>query len=925
MTESKPAAGNGESAGFCLQTILDASPVGIAVFDEDARVRYANGLAERLFGAKADAADPIPCGDFIGCANRASSPEVCDHTRHCPACPLYNAICGACSRDPDDLLKEGEVFLDRDPDLPGLWIKYRVVPAFINGRGVAVMAVEDITDAKANEEKLRGALTELSAIHEHAPVVMMLVDQDRRVLKANDFAARFADRPAEDMIGLPEGEALRCLHHLDDPRGCGFGPACEECRVRNVVLETLETCVSQEEVEAWMPFVRGEAIEERCLLMSTAYLNIEGAKRVLVCARDITDRKRPEQALRESEKRYRSLFNSIRDAILVADANRRIIEYNPAFIDLFGYPPEEILGRKTRVIYRNKEEFDRMGDAIREHIGDPAFLHTIWYKKHDGSVFPGETNVFYLRNDEGDIVGFIGLIRDISNRLETEKAMRLRTRAIESAIDGIAILDENETYVYLNPSHAEIYGYDRPEALIGKSWRLLYSEAELRRLDREIIPHFRKMGYWRGEATGLKKDGGAFSQEISLTSLGDTGLICVVRDISDRVHAQETREKLEAQLNQARKMESVGRLAGGVAHDYNNMLSVIIGYTEMALDKTEADDPRRNDLDEVLGAAKRSADITRQLLAFARKQTISPKEIDLNETVEGMLKMLRRLIGEDINLAWRPGPGRMSVFMDPSQIDQILANLCVNARDAIGGVGKLTIETGRVRFDAEYCADHAGFIPGDFVMLAVSDDGCGMDKETLDNIFEPFFTTKGPGEGTGLGLATVYGIVKQNDGFINVYSEPGKGTSFKIYLPPHADEEEPAKAPKTDEIPTGRGETVLIVEDEASILKLVKMVLERLGYHALAASTPEKAMALAEEHARAIDLLITDVVMPEMNGRELAETLHAHYPDLKVLFMSGYTANVIAHRGVLEEGVNFIQKPISNRDLAVKVREALER
>jgi len=287
--------------------------------------------------------------------------------------------------------------------------------------------------------------------------------------------------------------------------------------------------------------------------------------------------------------------------------------------------------------------------------------------------------------------------------------------------------------------------------------------------------------------------------------------------------------------------------------------------------------------------------------------------------------MLRRLIGEDIDLSWQPAPGRMPVFMDPSQLDQLLANLCVNARDAIGGVGKLTIETGRVRFDEAYCADHAGFIPGDFILLAVSDDGCGMDKDALDHIFEPFFTTKGLGEGTGLGLSMVYGVVKQNDGFINVYSEPGKGATFKIYLPPHAREKEgPAKAPESTETPIGRGETVLIVEDEAAILNLVQMVLDRQGYIVLAAPTPGKAMALAEEHADAIDLLITDVVMPEMNGRELAETLQAHYPKLKVLFMSGYTANVIAHRGVLEDGVNFIQKPVSNRELAVKVREALE-
>jgi len=292
--------------------------------------------------------------------------------------------------------------------------------------------------------------------------------------------------------------------------------------------------------------------------------------------------------------------------------------------------------------------------------------------------------------------------------------------------------------------------------------------------------------------------------------------------------------------------------------------------------------------------------------------------------VEGMLKMLRRLIGEDINLAWLPEAGLWPVKMDPSQIDQIMANLCVNARDAITGVGKVTIETDKVALDEAYCADHAGFVPGEFVRLAVSDDGCGMDREICEKIFEPFYTTKGVGQGTGLGLATVYGIVKQNNGFINVYSEPEKGTTFKVYLPRHAGQFEEIATQSRAQIPAGRGETVLIAEDEQAIIKMAKQQLERLGYQVLAANSPKEAMRLAREYAGVIHLLVTDVVMPEMNGRELAHRLHELYPDIKIIFMSGYTANVIAHRGVLEEGVNFIQKPLSRKDLAFKVRAVLD-
>ena len=285
--------------------------------------------------------------------------------------------------------------------------------------------------------------------------------------------------------------------------------------------------------------------------------------------------------------------------------------------------------------------------------------------------------------------------------------------------------------------------------------------------------------------------------------------------------------------------------------------------------------------------------------------------------------MLRRLIGEDIDLAWLPGTNLWPVKMDPSQIDQILANLCVNARDAIAGVGKVTIGTGNTAFDEVYCTNHAGFLPGEYVLLSVSDDGCGMDKETLAHIFEPFFTTKDASKGTGLGLSTVYGIVKQNNGFINVYSEPGKGTSTKIYLPRHAGQAVEDRKEEIVEIPKGRGEKVLVVEDEQAILKMATNMLELLGYTVLAAHTPAEAIRLAEEHAGEIHLLMTDIVMPEMDGRDLSVRLQSLYPSIKNLFMSGYTSNLIAHRGVLDEGVAFIQKPFSMKDLAVKVQEVL--
>ena len=371
-------------------------------------------------------------------------------------------------------------------------------------------------------------------------------------------------------------------------------------------------------------------------------------------------------------------------------------------------------------------------------------------------------------------------------------------------------------------------------------------------------------------------------------------------------------------------MESVGRLAGGVAHDFNNLLCVIIGYAQLALMKMDPLHPHYTAMVEILSAADRSADLTRQLLAFASKQTIAPKVIDLNETVSGMLKILQRLIGEDIRLIWQPAPDLWQVKADPSQIDQILANLCVNARDAIIDVGKVSIETGNCTIDANYCAAHTGAVPGEYVRLVVSDDGSGMDKETVTHIFEPFYTTKELGKGTGLGLATVHGIIKQNNGFINVYSEPGQGTTFTIYLLRHIGESEQALNDRTVEpIPCGN-ENILLVEDEPTILEMAVLMLEGLGYNVLKAANIKDAISLSGEQISTIHLLITDVVMPEMNGRDLANKLKLLNPDLKCLFMSGYTADIIANKGVLDGVVHFIQKPFSLLNLAAKVREVLD-
>ena len=539
----------------------------------------------------------------------------------------------------------------------------------------------------------------------------------------------------------------------------------------------------------------------------------------------------------------------------------------------------------------------------------------------------------------------VGIISDLSHKkklLENqaeqesqfkkvlEKSEEKYRSIFENSVEGLFQSTPEGRFISVNPAFAKMLGYASPEDLMANISDIAaqyYVNHEDRHRYKQLLQKTGIVKFYEFKARC--KDGSHIWVSDSTRVIYDQDGNIVryegqVTDITQRKQAEKEKRELEAQYRQAQKMESVGRLAGGVAHDYNNALTAIMGYTELAIMDSDPAGPLHADLNQVLKAGRRAQDITRQLLAFARKQTIAPRVLNLNDSVESILKMLRLLIGEDIDLVWLPDTGLWSIKMDPSQIDQIMANLCVNARDAIEGVGKITIETGTIVFDSAYCADHKGFIPGEFVLLVLSDNGCGMDKEILNNIFEPFFTTKDVDKGTGLGLSMVYGIVKQNNGFINVYSEPGNGRTIKIYLPRYEGKAVEIQEESMTKIPHGHGETILLVEDDLPILKLTEKILNSLGYTVLAADTPKGAMRMASEHTGKIHLLVTDVIMPEMNGLELSKHLQALYPDLNRMFMSGYTANAIAHHGVLDEGVHFIQKPFSKKDMAKAVRKALE-
>ncbi len=643
-----------------------------------------------------------------------------------------------------------------------------------------------------------------------------------------------------------------------------------------------------------------------------------------------------ERARRIAEERYAATLRSIGDGVIATDAQGRVVLLNAVAETLTGWPGAEAAGRPLEEVFRIVDEESRQPiDSPVSRVlqaGSVVGLtnHTLLMSR-DGVERPINDSGAPIRDDAGAITGVVLVFRDQSEERAANAALRaseerFRT-AVETAPDGIFV-QTGGRFRYANAAAVKMFGAAAPADLVGTPVLDRFHPdiraavaARIARLNeqREAVP--------RLEETALRLDGTPVDLEVGavpFTYEGQPGALVFARDVSERKQAEAERARLKDDLIQAQKMESVGRLAGGVAHDFNNMLGVIIGHTELAMMSAPDASGSRAHLEAIEAAARRSASLTRQLLAFARKQTVAPKVLDLNVTVPEMLKLLGRLVGEDIDVAWRPGANLWPVLIDPSQVDQILTNLAANARDAIRGTGTITIETGNVTFDDAYCERHAGFHPGRFVILAMSDDGEGMDRDTLDHMFEPFFTTKSLGRGTGLGLATVYGIVKQNGGFVNVYSEPGRGTTFKVYLPCADGRAVAALAREPASAPLGHGEVVLLVEDEPSLLDMSRDLLTGLGYTVLTAATPAEAIALVARYPGKIDLLFTDVVMPALNGRALAEQLRARKPDLRCLFMSGYTPNAIAHRGVLDEGVHFLQKPFSRFDLATKVRRALD-
>jgi two-component system, cell cycle sensor histidine kinase and response regulator CckA len=639
---------------------------------------------------------------------------------------------------------------------------------------------------------------------------------------------------------------------------------------------------------------------------------------------DVTPLKDAQAALRDAERRFRLLLETTSDWVWEVDENFVYTYASPRVRDLLGYEPETVLG-KAPWDFMPPEEASRVSKlaaGARESRQPFALLENINVHK-SGRLVVLETSGAPFFDELGRFRGYRGIDRDISDRKRAENSLRASEAFLRSITDlvpsRISYVDRELRYRFVNGRYEEWFGRRR-EDIVGRHAREVLGDS----LYERIQPHFQAA--LSGREVRYELDigvGEGAPRHLSIVYVphfGEHGEIlgffASLEDITER-------KRLEEQLRQSQKMEAVGVLAGGIAHDFNNLLTVINGYSRLALDQLDKNDPLRRNIEEVAQAGARAASLTQQLLAFSRKQMLQPKVLDLNACVAGLEMMLRRLIEERIDLRIDLDPSLACVRADPAQVEQIVMNLVVNARDAMPEGGRLMIETRNVRLNVDDCGGQSRVQPGDYVMLAVSDTGRGMDAETQRRIFEPFFTTKGVGRGTGLGLSTIYGIVEQSGGHISVDSEPGRGAKFKIHFPAIGEAAEAMQpASPTAEARAGTG-TVLLVEDEPALRRMVRQALSQRGYTVLEATDGENALQVSERHQGTIDLLLTDVVMPRLGGPELAERLMQRRPKMKVLYISGYAETVIADQRLTDARAEFLQKPFATDDLVRKVGKLL--
>jgi two-component system, cell cycle sensor histidine kinase and response regulator CckA len=766
------------------------------------------------------------------------------------------------------------------------------------------------------EEALKVSLEKYRVLFESFPLGVTIADARGQILEAN--------RMSEELLGLAVDEQTQrtigsAAWHIVGADGLPLAP---RSFAAAVALREGRTVLGQR-----MGVTRGDGTTV-WLEVSAAPIPLEGFG-VAITYGDVTARVAADEALRAAEQRYRTLFDHAAEGIaiheLVRDESGRVVNYrltgiNRQYEAIVGLTAEQVVGRLASDVYGTTEP-----PYLAEFSSAPLTGRPLRFETY----FPPLDKHFSISVAPNGQDGFATIFFDVTALRKSQQEHETLSALVRNSSEFVGMATLEGVVLYVNEAGRRLSGLGKDAALSGLTifdfappqWRSTIAE--------RILPAVRERGIWSGEAALLNRTTGvvvAVDITVFIIPSRETGapfcLATVMHDIGERIRAREQRERLEAQLRQAQKLESIGRLAGGVAHDFNNLLTSILGNVELALDAANPADPIHPFLLDVRTAGESAASLTRQLLAFSRKQIIEPRVLNLNALLANMERMLRRTIGEDVVLDVHPAEGLGSVRADAGQMEQVVVNLAVNARDAMPDGGRLRIDTENADVGEDLCVQHPGAKPGPYVVLSVSDTGVGMDEDTMAQVFEPFFTTKRMG--TGLGLATVYGAVAQNGGFIATASTLGRGTTFRIYLPavPEAAE---ARATLARETPARGTGTILLVEDEPLVRELARRALTNFGYAVIACASGTEALETAACLEGGIDLLLTDVVMPGMNGRELATKLSEERPGLRVLFTSGYTADIIVNRGLLEEGLEFLPKPYSLPALAEKVRAILRR
>ena len=776
------------------------------------------------------------------------------------------------------------------------------------------IALRVVERARDDRERLRQSRETYRALFEGAGDAIFVLDTEGHIIDANSAACQRLGYSRAQLQGRP-------ISDIDRPDHAQLAAERVEQvnRQGSAVFETVHVAAD------------GGQIDVECSVRAIQYA---GRPAVLGVVRDISGRKRAQKAIQRERDRVQQYLD-VMDSMLVAlTPDMTITLINRKACEILGYEEGELLGRSwvdTCIPPEIRADITQLGAIIAAIEATPSTLHENQVLTRSGERRLIAWHNAVLRDDEGAIVGLLAHGEDITEHRAAEDALRRSEeqyrRIVETANEGIWILDEAGNTVFVNHQMAEMLGYE-PQDVVGRPVRDFIHEDYASTLE-DALRRRRDGVAGRYEARYVRSDGSDLWVVTSGTPLyndhGDyVGAMGLMADITERKVAEEEAARLEERIRQAGRLEAIGRLAGGVAHDLNNMLAPIMGFSDLALIALDSVHPAHAYIEQVQAAAERARDLTWQLLAFGRKQALDIRPIDLNDLITELDGVLRITIREDTQTRIGLHPDLPAVMADPAQIEQVLVNLVVNAQDAMPTGGKLTIETAPVYLDEDYAAQRPDVSVGPYAMLAVTDTGEGMTKETLDRAFEPFYTTKGPGAGTGLGLASAYGVVRQHGGHISLYSEVGQGTTAKVYLPAVSDSAEPI------DVTAGRGighgtETIMVVEDDETVRTLTCQMLERAGYRTIEADGAEQALALAETHDGDFDLLLTDVVMPGTNGKELYALLRARMPGLRVLYMSGYTDNVIAHHGMLEPGTQFIAKPFTVAALTARVREVLDR